>query len=131
MANLHSGGLPMFYPCRTDLRMTSEYTIYISPCLTSMWVGTWMVKTFISRMDPKNHNNNNKKKKKKNRTRNQLDTDSETTQSTSPFPRFLLIESTVPDRPLSKLSSVSIQKRFNFSVAGSPKSVKNCLLAHC
>ena len=57
------------------------------------------------------------------RTRDQLDANSETTQSTSPFPRFLLIESTVPDQPQSKLSPFLIQKVLT-SVAGSPKSVK-------
>ena len=60
--------------------------------------------------------------KNKKRTRDQLDADSETTRSTS-FPRFLLIESTVRDQPLSKLSPFVIQKVL-MSVAGSPKSVK-------
>ena len=59
----------------------------------------------------------------KKRTHDQLDADSETTQSTSPFPRCLLIESTVPDQPQSKLSPFVIQKVL-MSVAGSPKSVK-------
>ena len=85
----------------------------ISPCWTPRWVGSWMMKTFILNMDTQN----------KKRTRDQLDADSETTQTTSPFPRFLLIESTVPDQPLSKLSPFVIQKVL-MSVAGSPKSVK-------
>ena len=59
----------------------------------------------------------------KKRTRDQLDADSETTSPTSPFPRFLLIESTIPEQPLSKLSPFVIQKVL-LSVAGSPKSVK-------
>ena len=85
----------------------------ISPCWTPRWVGSWMMKTFILNMEPQN----------KKRTRDQLDADSETTKSTSPFPRFLLIESTVPDQPLSKLSPFVIQKVL-MSVAGSRKSVK-------
>ena len=87
--------------------------IAISPRWTPWWVGSWMMKTLITTMDSQN----------KKRTRDQLDADSETTQSTSPFPRFLLIESTVPDQPLSKLSPFVIQKVL-MSVAGSPKSVK-------
>ena len=59
----------------------------------------------------------------KKRTRDQLDADSETTSPTSPSPRFLLIESTIPEQPLSKLSPFVIQKVL-LSVAGSPKSVK-------
>ena len=59
----------------------------------------------------------------KKRTRDQLDADSETTSPTSPFPRFLLIESTIPEQPLSKLSPFVIQKVL-LSVAGPPKSVK-------
>ena len=57
----------------------------------------------------------------KKRTRDQLDADSKNT--TSPFPRFLLIESTVQDQPLSKLSPFVIQKVL-VSIAGPPKSVK-------
>ena len=60
---------------------------------------------------------------KKNRTRDQLDADSEKPQPTMPFPRFLLIESTNPDQPLSKLSPFVIEKVL-VSIAGSPKSVK-------
>ena len=60
---------------------------------------------------------------KQKRTRDQLNADSETTSLTSPFPRFLLIESTIPEQPLSKLSPFVIQKVL-LSVAGSPKSVK-------
>ena len=59
----------------------------------------------------------------KKRTRDQLDADSENPQPTSPFPRFLLIESTVQDQPLSKLSPFVIQKVL-VSTAGPPKSVK-------
>ena len=59
----------------------------------------------------------------KKRTRYQLDADSENPQPTSPFPRFLLIESTVQDQPLSKLSPFVIQKVL-VSTAGPPKSVK-------
>ena len=59
----------------------------------------------------------------KKRTRDQLDADSEKPQPTSPFPRFLLIESTNPDQPLSKLSPFVIEKVL-VSIAGSPKSVK-------
>ena len=39
------------------------------------------------------------------------------------FPRFLLIESAVPDEPLTKLSPLVIQKVL-VSIAGNPKSVK-------
>ena len=73
-------------------------------------------------MDDEDFNHNHGFSKQK-RTRDQLDADSETTQSTSPFPRFLLIESTVPDQPLSKLSPFVIQKVL-MSVEGSPKSVR-------
>ena len=59
----------------------------------------------------------------KKRTRDQLDVDSENPQPTSPFPRFLLIESTVQDQPLSKLSPFVIQKVL-VSTAGPTKSVK-------
>ena len=59
----------------------------------------------------------------KKRTRDDLDADSENPRPTSPFPRFLLIESTVQDQPLSKLSPFVIQKVL-VSIAGPPKSVK-------
>ena len=59
----------------------------------------------------------------KKRTRDQLDADSENPQPTSPFPRFLLIESTVQDQPLSKLYPFVIQKVL-VAIAGPPKSVK-------
>ena len=65
-----------------------------------------------------NMDNPNKK-----RSRVQDDNDSDQEHGQSTFPRFLLIESTVPDEPLTKLSPFVIQKVL-VSVAGSPKSVK-------
>ena len=59
----------------------------------------------------------------KKETRGQLDADSETPLPTSPFQQFLLIESTVPEQPLSELSPFVIQKVL-MSVAVSPKSEK-------
>ena len=62
-------------------------------------------------------------KKKKKKTRDDLDVDSENLRPISPFPQFLLIESTVQHQPLSKLSPFVIQKVL-ISIAGPPKSVK-------
>ena len=61
----------------------------------------------------------------KKRTREQVDTDSDNDQgpSLSTFPRFLIIESTKQDQPLTKLSPFVIEKVL-VSLAGSPKSVK-------
>ena len=59
----------------------------------------------------------------KKRSREQIDSDSENGQSTSSFPRFLIIESSKPDQPLTKLSPFVIEKVL-VSLAGSPKSVK-------
>ena len=56
----------------------------------------------------------------KKRNRDQLDADQENVQSNSSvFPRFLMIESTVPDQPLSKLSPFVIQKVLK-GLVGSP-----------
>ena len=105
MANPHSWGLPMLFPCRFDLFMASEYTIYvtlvlaISPCWTPRWVGSWMMNNFIEIMNTQN----------KKRTRAQLDSDSENGNATL-YPRFLVIKSTDPNRPLSKLSPFVIEK---------------------
>ena len=59
----------------------------------------------------------------KKRSREQLDSDSDNGQTSSSFPRFLIVESNDPERPLSKLSPFVIEKVL-VSVAGSPKSVK-------
>ena len=59
----------------------------------------------------------------KKRSREQVDSDSDNGQSTSSFPRFLIIESSKPDQPLTKLSPFVIEKVL-VSLAGSPKSVK-------
>ena len=59
----------------------------------------------------------------KKRPRDQLETDSDNGQSLSSFPRFLIIESTKADQPLTKLSPFVIEKVL-VSLAGSPKSVK-------
>ena len=60
----------------------------------------------------------------KKRNRDALDADRDNAQSTSTaFPRFLIIESTVPDQPLSKLSPFVIEKVL-VGLAGSPKTVK-------
>ena len=62
----------------------------------------------------------------KKRTCEQLESDTDSTQgpsSSSSFPRFLIIESTKVDEPLTKLSPFVIEKVL-VSVAGSPKSVK-------
>ena len=62
--------------------------------------------------------------KKKKRTRDQLDADMDYEQSTySSFPRFLLIDSNVPEQPLSKLSPFELEEVL-VGLAGSPKSVK-------
>ena len=59
----------------------------------------------------------------KKRLREQDDNTSDHGHSNSSFPHFLLIESVVPEEPLSKLSPFAIQEVL-VSVAGSPKSVK-------
>ena len=59
----------------------------------------------------------------KKRPRDQLETDSDNGQSLSSFPRFLIIESTKADQPLTNLSPFVIEKVL-VSLAGSPKSVK-------
>ena len=59
----------------------------------------------------------------KKRSREQVDSDSDNGQSTSSFPRFLIIESSKPDQPLTKLSPFVIEKVL-VSLAGSAKSVK-------
>ena len=59
----------------------------------------------------------------KKRPRDQLETDSDSGQAPTSFPRFLLIESTKADQPQTKLSSFVIEKVL-VSLAGSPKSVK-------
>ena len=59
--------------------------------------------------------------KNKKRTRSQLDSDSENeTGNATLYPRFLIIESTDPSRPLSKLSPFLIGKSIS-SIATSPK----------
>ena len=59
----------------------------------------------------------------KKRNRDALDADQDNSQSISvAFPRFLIIESTVPDQPLSKLSPFVIEKVL-VGLARSPKSV--------
>ena len=82
----------------------------ISPCWTPRWVGSWMMNNLIKIMDTQN----------KKRTRAQLDSDSENGNATL-YPRFLVIESTDPNRPLSKLSPFVIEKCIS-SIATSPKS---------
>ena len=58
----------------------------------------------------------------KKRTRSQLDSDSESeTGNATLYPRFLIIESTDPSRPLLKLSPFVIEKCIS-SIATSPKS---------
>ena len=69
-------------------------------------------------MDPQN----------KKRTRTQMDSDSDIDKpngntSNPSFPRFLLIESNLPEQAISSLSPFVIQKCL-LSIAGSPKSVK-------
>ena len=59
----------------------------------------------------------------KKRPRDQLETDSDNGQAPTSFPRFLIIESTKADQPLTKLSPFVIEKVL-VSLAGSPKSVK-------
>ena len=60
----------------------------------------------------------------KKRNRDALDADQDNAQSTSvAFRRFLIIEYTVPDQQLSKLSPFVIEKVL-VELAGSPKSVK-------
>ena len=81
----------------------------MSPCWAPRWAGTTDDENLNLTMDPQT----------KKRTRDQLDADSEKPQQTSPFPRFLLIESTNPDQPLSKLSPFVIEKVL-VSIAGSP-----------
>ena len=63
----------------------------------------------------------------KKQNRDQLDADFDNTHSTdSVFPRFLIIDSTSPDQPLSKLSPFVMEKVL-VCLAGSPKSVKKKL----
>ena len=62
-------------------------------------------------------------KTKKKRTRDQLDADTDNTQTTSHFPRFLLIESTATDHPLSPF----VTEKVLVLVAGSPKSGKKLI----
>ena len=57
----------------------------------------------------------------KKRSREQSDSDNG--QTSSSFPRFIIIESNNPEQPLSKLSPFVIEKVL-VSVAGSPKSIK-------
>ena len=66
----------------------------------------------------------NMEQQTKRRTR-EVDTDWDNDQrpSLSTFPRFLIIELTKQDQPLTKLSPFVIQKVL-VSLAGSPKSVK-------
>ena len=60
----------------------------------------------------------------KKRTRSQLDSDSENeTGNATLYLRFLIIESTDPSRPLSKLSPFVIEKGIS-SIATSPKSCR-------
>ena len=59
----------------------------------------------------------------KKRSRDYDENDSDHGNANSAFPRFLLIESVVPEEPLSKLSPFIIQKVL-VSIAGNPKSVK-------
>ena len=73
----------------------------ISPCWTPRWVGSWMMKNLPTNMDTQN----------KKRNCAQLDSDSENENGNATvFPRFLIIESTDPDQPLSKLSPFVIEK---------------------
>ena len=84
----------------------------ISPCWTPWWVGSWMMKNLPTNMDTQN----------KKRNCAQLDSDSENENGNATiFPRFLIIESTDPDQPLSKLSPFVIEKCIS-SIATSPKS---------
>ena len=58
----------------------------------------------------------------KKRNRAQLDSDSKNENGNATvFPRFLIIESTDPNRPMSKLSPFVIEKCIS-SIATSPKS---------
>ena len=60
------------------------------------------------------------------RSRNMYDSDSEhdiQSQGTQPFPRFLIVESTDPDKRIATLSPFVIEKQIE-SIAGVPKSVK-------
>ena len=59
----------------------------------------------------------------KKRSRQTDDNDSDHGHDNTAFPRFLLIESAVPEEPLTKLSPFVIQKVL-VSIAGNPKSVK-------
>ena len=59
----------------------------------------------------------------KKRSRETDDNDSDHGHANTAFPRFLLIESAVPEEPLTKLSPFVIQKVL-VSIAGNPKSVK-------
>ena len=83
------------------------------PFWTPRWVGSWMMNNFIKIIDTS-------QKIKKKRTHAQLDSDSENGNAML-YPRFLVIESTDPNRPLSKLSPFVIEKCIS-SIATSPKS---------
>ena len=68
----------------------------------------------------------NKPPKNNKRTRpndNDTDSDSETCASTPEWPRFLVVQFTDPETPLSKLSPFAIQKAIE-GIAGEPKSVR-------
>ena len=129
MANLRAWRLAMFFPCHCGLFMASEYIIWVIlawgagllpsiphvPLLGSEVGGVPLM------MNIKNTNMDYQNKK---RNRDQLDAEQENIQSTnSVFPRFLSIESTVPDQPLWKLSPFVIEKVL-VGLAGSPKSFK-------
>ena len=86
----------------------------MSPGWAPRWAGTVDDEFLITQ-----YGSTNKKK----RSREQVDSDSDNGQSTSSFPRFLIIESSKPDQPLTKLSPFVIEKVL-VSLAGSPKSVK-------
>ena len=85
----------------------------MSPGWAPRWAGTVDDEFLITQ-----YGSTNKK-----RSREQVDSDSDNGQSTSSFPRFLIIESSKPDQPLTKLSPFVIEKIL-VSLAGSPKSVK-------
>ena len=59
----------------------------------------------------------------KKRSREQEENDSDHGHSNTVFPRFLLIESVVPEEPLTKLSPFVIQKVL-VSIAGNPECEK-------
>ena len=89
----------------------------MSPGWAPRWAGTVDDEFLITQYGSPN-------KKKKKRSREQVDSDSDNGQSTSSFPRLLIVEeSSKPDQPLMKLSPFVIEKVL-VSLAGSPKSVK-------